>query len=94
MESLFSKKDQLLRLTQTSLVREMLNRIDWDNQLLCLRGSRGVGKTTLMLQYIKNNYKPGSREVLYCSLDSIYFSSHTLLDIAAEFYRNGGRHLF
>lgn len=94
MESLFSKKDQLLRLTQTTLVREMLNRIDWNNQLLCLRGSRGVGKTTLMLQYIKNNYKPGSREVLYCSLDSIYFSSRTLLDTATEFYRNGGRHLF
>ena len=53
-----------------------------------------MGKTTLMLQYIKLNYPPGSRIALYCTLDSIYFSNHTLLELAEKFYLQGGKHLF
>ena len=47
-----------------------------------------------MLQYIKLNYPPGSRIALYCTLDSIYFSNHTLLELAEKFYLQGGKHLF
>ena len=81
METLFLKQERLLAQTSTRIVRELLHTIHWDNRLIAIRGSRGVGKTTLMLQYIKLNYPAGSREVLYCSLDSIYFSNHSLLDI-------------
>ncbi len=94
MEKLFEKKDQLLRLTSMSIVREAMNTIKWDAQLICLRGARGVGKTTLMLQYIKSHYRPMSNEVLYVSLDAVYFSTHTLIDLADRFYKNGGKHLF
>ena len=94
MEKLFEKKDQLLRLTSMNIVREAMNTINGDAQLICLRGARGVGKTTLMLQYIKSHYRPMSNEVLYVSLDAVYFSTHTLIDLADRFYKNGGKHLF
>lgn len=94
METLFSKMDRLLNLTQTNIVRDLMNRINWKARLLSIRGARGVGKTTLMLQYIKLHYKPYDRTVLYCSLDSVYFSTHTLTGLAEDFYMNGGRHLF
>ena len=94
MEKLFEKKEQLLRLTSMDIIRDAANSIDWDAQLICIRGARGVGKTTIMLQYIKSHYKSFSNEVLYCSLDSIYFSTHTLIDLAEQFYKNGGKHLF
>lgn len=94
MERLFIKQERLLAQTSIGIVRELLNKIHWNNRLIAIRGSRGVGKTTLMLQYIKLNYQPGSREVLYCTLDSIYFSNHTLLDFIDKFYLQGGKRLF
>jgi uncharacterized protein len=94
MDTLFAKMDRLLQLTQTRIVRGMMNRINWDARLIAIRGARGIGKTTLMLQYIKLHYKQYDRHVLYCSLDSVYFSTHSLTDLADDFYKNGGRHLF
>jgi predicted AAA+ superfamily ATPase len=94
METLFAKQDRLLDRTQTSLVRHQMQEINWNARLLAIRGARGVGKSTLMLQYIKTHYAQYSREVLYCTLDSIYFASHNLLELADTFYKYGGRHLF
>lgn len=62
--------------TQTKSVRNFYDEIDWTNRLVGIKGSRGVGKTTLVLQHIKQNYKPNN-EVLYTSLDHLYFSENT-----------------
>ena len=62
--------------------------------MLSIRGAKGVGKTTMMLQYIKIHYKPLDRSVLYVSCDDNYFSTHRLLDLAEQFYLAGGKHLF
>lgn len=94
MEILFAKMDRLISLTQTSTVRDIINHINWQTRLISIRGARGVGKTTLMLQYIKLHYKAYDRSVLYCTLDSVYFATHSLVDLADDFYKNGGRHLF
>lgn len=94
MDSLFAKQDRLLGRLQTNLVRHQMQDINWNARLLAIRGARGVGKSTLMLQYIKMHYPQYSREALYCSLDSIYFANHSLLDLADTFYKYGGRHLF
>lgn len=94
METLFAKQDRLLDRTQTEIVRHQMKEINWNARLLAIRGARGVGKSTLMLQYIKMHYSQYSREVLYCTLDSIYFASHSLLELADFFYKYGGRHLF
>ena len=94
METLFAKQDRLLMLTSTEIVRTLMHRINWNAQLIAIRGPRGVGKTTLMLQYIKQHYEVYNREALYCTLDSVYFSNHTLLELVDTFYKHGGKHLF
>lgn len=94
MEKLFAKQDRLLQLQQTRLVRHQMEEINWDARLIAIRGARGVGKSTIMLQYIKTHYPQYSRKVMYCTLDSMYFSTNSLLDLADMFYKYGGRHLF
>lgn len=73
METLFAKQDRLLAITSTEIVRTLMSRINWNAQLISIKGPRGVGKTTLMLQYMKLHYPIYNREVLYCTLDSVYF---------------------
>ena len=68
--------------------------IDWEKQLVSIRGSRGVGKTTLMRQYIKQTYGVTAAEALYCVMDSMFFTNHTLLEVAERFHLMGGKHLF
>ena len=94
METLFAKQDRLLSLTSTEIIRTLMYQINWDAQLVAIKGPRGVGKTTLMLQYMKKHYEVYSREVLYCTLDSVYFSNHTLVELVDVFVKNGGKHLF
>ena len=65
--------------------------INWQAPMLCLRGARGVGKSTILRQYAKMKYPAGSEEVLYCSLDSVYFSTHNILYVAEKFHQHGGR---
>ncbi|MGL4632349.1 MAG: ATP-binding protein [Leadbetterella sp.] len=66
--------------------RYLYDEIDFENRLIILTGCRGVGKSTLLRQYLKSKEKP-----LYLTLDHIYFSSHTLLDCLEEFYDLGYR---
>lgn len=93
MEKLINRQRQLLRLTQTEHIRSIFHDINWNSRLIAIRGAKGVGKTTLMLQYIKMNGADAKR-MLYASLDSAYFTQHSLLDFAEEFYKKGGEHLF
>lgn len=94
METLFKKHRMFISQTQTDIVRDMINHINWSKPLVAIKGSRGVGKTTLMRQYIKQTYGINAGEALYCVLDSIYFSTHSLLDLAERFCLMGGKHLF
>ena len=72
-----------------SIVRETMNTINWESKLVAIRGSRGVGKTTLMRQYIRQKYGTSAGKALYCAMDSMYFSSHGLLDLAENFLIDG-----
>ena len=94
MDTLFKKHRILISQTSTEIVREMMKYVNWEKQLVSIRGSRGVGKTTLMRQYIKQTYGVNAGEALYCLMDSMYFTSHTLLDTAERFHLIGGKHLF
>ena len=91
MEALFEKQDALLRATDMNIVRSFMDDVNWDTPMLCIRGPRGVGKSTLLRQYVKMHYEPGSEEVLYCSMDWVYFSQHSMLEIAEKFYKRGGK---
>ncbi|MCQ2069300.1 MAG: AAA family ATPase [Bacteroidaceae bacterium] len=94
MDLLFERHAEYLTDVPTAFERELMQSIDWDSRLILIRGPKGVGKSTLMQQYILNHYEVSDRHVLYCSADSSYFSTHTLVDTAAAFVRQGGRHLF
>lgn len=94
MDSLFSKHDRYYAETSTEIVRECINEIDWDARLISIQGPKGVGKSTLIRQYIKLNYPPHSRKALYCSMDSLYFSSHSISELVESFVSLGGERLF
>lgn len=91
METLFEKQDALLRATDMSIIRSFMDDVNWEAPMLCIRGPRGVGKSTLLRQYVKQHYEPGSEEVLYCSMDWVYFSQHSMLEVAEKFYKRGGK---
>ena len=94
MELLFQLNDQLLSLTSTEFVRSIMEDIPWDERLVSIRGSRGVGKTTLLLQYQKLHYGINNRKALYVSLEGAYFTRNSLVDFARQFYLQGGERLF
>ena len=94
METLLKKHRILISQTNTGIVREIMKSVNWEKQLVSIRGSRGVGKTTLMRQYIKQKFGVNAGEALYCLMDSMYFASHTLMEVAERFHLMGGKHLF
>ena len=90
MDTLFRKSDRLLANTSTDIVREKMGEIHWNSRLITIIGAKGVGKSTLIKQYLKLNYQPGDRRVLYCSADTVDFSTRTLVELAEEFVIQGG----
>lgn len=91
MDILFDRHLEYLSDVPTEFTRGLMNVIDWDSRLVMIRGPKGVGKSTLMQQYVLKNYLPTDRHILYCSADTAYFSNHTLLDTASEFVKMGGK---
>lgn len=93
METLKRQYLRLLKFTSTDHVRDLYNSISWHARLVGIKGSRGVGKTTMMLQRIKLAF-PDPSKALYVSLDDIWFGSHNLVDLAESAETEGITHLF
>ena len=91
MNTLIAEYQKKIIHTPVLLKRYLLATIDWNNQLIAIKGSRGSGKTTLLLQYAKMHLNP--KTSLYVSLDNLFFAQHTLLFLAEEFDKIGGTHL-
>ena len=72
--------------------RLLMDEIDWRERLIGIKGSRGCGKTSFLLQYAKEKFG-GSRECLYVNFNNLYFTEHTLVEFAGEFVRAGGKTL-
>lgn len=66
-----------------------MNKIHWDARLVGIKGARGVGKSTLLLQHIKIHYSDRLDLVLYVSLDDLWFSEHDLIDTIDSFVKIG-----
>ncbi len=93
MEQLFEAFIKTLRSMECDFARYLHQEIDWADRLIGIKGGRGTGKTTLLLQRIRSTHKIGP-EVLYTSLDDLFFTTNTLVSLGDDFVKNGGRYLF
>jgi len=93
MERLFATYIRLLSETKLDFKRYLYSQINWDNRLIMIKGPKGVGKTTLLLQHIKESFEQ-PQKALYASVDHIWFSTNNLLDLAEYHQAHGGTHLF
>lgn len=91
MEQLFIFSRKRINETSLDFFRYKYADIKWQGRMLGIVGPRGVGKTTMMLQFAKVNLDPDT--TLYISADQLYFSRHTLLEVADRFSKMGGHHL-
>lgn len=92
MERLYEYMNRQLKSVNDEFHRYMYDKINWGNRMLGLVGPRGVGKTTLFLQRIKEHHS--TDDTLYVSAEHMYFANHSLYDLAEEFFKNGGKYLF
>lgn len=92
MDKLYESFNKLLKITNTDFIRYKYAEINWDSHMLGLVGPRGIGKTTMFLQHIKQNLHP--KDTLYVSADNIYFTENSLIDLTDKFSKQGGKHLF
>lgn len=92
MEALFEYSNRLIANVDSRFTRYMYDQINWKSRLLGLVGPRGVGKTTLVLQHIKNNLE--TKHTLYVTAEDFYFAKNRLLDVASDFVKLGGTHLY
>ena len=92
MENLYNTFRIKLSLTPMSYFRSFHDIINWNSRLICIMGQKGVGKSTLMLQHIKQY--DNLDETLYVSADNMYFAGHTLYELAGTFFSHGGKRLY
>lgn len=93
MDLLRRQNNLILKNTPTKIVRDIYDKIPWEERLIGIKGARGVGKTILMCQRILLAF-PDKSKALYTSLDNIWFSDHTLIDLAEKSMQEGITHLF
>jgi len=94
MDSLVSRFYKKLDATDVSFVRDTMHKVNWETRLVGIKGARGIGKTTLLLQYIKLHLSDKLEKTLYVSLDSIWFNANSLIDLVDYFTKRGGEYLF
>ncbi len=93
METLIKTSQRLVNTVQMQTFRYLYNQINWNDRLIMIKGARGVGKTTMLRQHIKEVFGP-SGSALYASCDSLWFSSNKIVDLADWHYNHGGTHLY
>lgn len=89
MNILLEQSERLIANTNLDFKRYLFDVIQWDSRLIGVKGARGTGKTTLLLQWIKEQNLT-TEKAAYFSLDDLYFTEHSLKDTVAQFYKNGG----
>ncbi len=93
MDSILNIYRKLISAEKTEFKRYLHSNIDWNERMTCVMGARGTGKTTLVLQHIRDNF-PDKNKAIYVSLDNLWFTKRTLVDLAEQFSLYGGTHLF
>ena len=91
MEAFFRTHQYLVEHINCPIHRGLMHEIDWNNRLIGIKGARGVGKTSFLLQYAKENFGAENKECLYVNMNHFYFTERTLIDFANEFRMKGGK---
>lgn len=91
MDAFFRTHTYLVEHTHAPVRRTLMDEIDWSDRMIGIKGSRGIGKTTFLLQYAKENFDPTDRQCLYINMNNFYFQGRGICDFAGEFYRRGGK---
>lgn len=92
LEAFYKTHRYLVEHTDAPVRRLLMDEIDWSHRLIAIKGSRGVGKTTFLLMYAKEQFGT-SAECLYVNFNNFYFAQHSLVEFAGEFVQNGGKTL-
>lgn len=92
MQRFYKTHFELLDVVQSPIKRELKNEIDWRNRLIGIKGTRGIGKTIFLLDYIKSTFG-NDKSCLYVNLNNFYFSGFSLVGFADEFRKTGGKTL-
>ena len=91
LETFFRIHQFLVEHTEAPVRRALMDEIDWKQRLIGIKGSRGVGKTTFLLQYAKEHFAPRDKRCLYINMNNFYFQGKTLFQFAQEFQQAGGQ---
>lgn len=90
METFYRTHSYLVEHTNAPVRRDLMDEIDWNDRLIGIKGTRGVGKTTFLLQYAKEKFGT-NHSCLFINMNNFYFSKYTLVEFAAEFVKRGGK---
>lgn len=91
MEFFFRTHTYLVEHVNAPVRRLLMDEINWDDRMIGIKGTRGVGKTTFLLQYAKENFGTRDRKCLYVNMNNFFFQGHGIADFAHEFYQQGGK---
>ena len=93
MQGLIATYNRIVEQTDCRYLRYIHKKIEWQERLIGIKGARGVGKTTMILQHIKLNFADRTK-AFYTSLDNIWFSTHSLSELVEQLYTHGVTHIF
>ena len=88
-EAFFRTHTYLVEHTDAPVRRTLMDEIDWTDRLIGIKGTRGVGKSTFLLQYAKEHFGPHDRKCLYVNMNNFYFQSRGIADFAGDFVKQG-----
>ena len=91
MEAFFRTHRYLVEHVNAPVRRTLMDEIDWSDRMIGIKGTRGIGKTTFLLQYAKEKFDTNDRQCLYINMNNVYFQGHGIADFAGEFTKRGGR---
>ncbi len=92
MQRFYQIHNELVESVNSPILRTLRSEIDWRNRLIGIQGTRGIGKTIFLLDYIKSTFG-NSKSCLYVNLNNFYFSGNSLVEFASEFRKTGGKTL-
>ena len=94
IKGILDSSDRMVAAVDMTYRRYLCRQIDWRDRLICLKGPKGTGKTTLLLQHIREAFGVRSERAVYLAADNIWFSSHDIMDAVDYFHSHGYTHLF